>query len=158
MANKLNLKAINKLERHTFIQKTITITIDDKEYEVKIDSAFRQTKIKDMIIKFFTSKNFKDFSELEDEGTKVLYYMFLIVKTMTDLEIPDDITLAQELNLINSLIDLGIWDAIFAEIPEGEMKKINDFLQKFNENLNEAVNQGDFIKSIENMDVGDVSE
>lgn len=153
MANKLNLKTINKAEKHTFTQKTITIPIDGKEYEVKIDTVFRQTKIQEMITKFLTSKNFQDFNVLDD-AIKLSYYMFMILKNMTDLEIPEDITLAQEINLINSLIDLGIWEAIFAEISEDEINKVNKYLKKFNENLGELTKDGkgidELVKSVGN--------
>jgi len=133
--SELNLNVINQANDKQFIIKAVIIPVNGKDYEVEVSQVFRTTKIEKMINGLIKSDNLKQFGDL-DESVKLSYYMFLIIREFTNLDIPNNLKLNEELNLINSLIDLGIFESIMQEIPESEITKINDYLQKFNMNLN----------------------
>ena len=137
--NKLNLKAIESASKK-FTTKTVIIPVDDVEYEVKIQQVFRTTKIEKMVMDFLKSENVKEIEKL-DESVRIAYFMFLIMKEFTDLDIPNNLKFNEQINLINSLIDLGIWEEIFKEIPEEEIAKVNEFMVKFNLNLNKVIEE-----------------
>jgi len=158
--NKLNLKAIESASKK-FTTKTVIIPVNDVEYEVEIQQVFRTTKIEAMIKKLLNSENLTEFNTF-DESVKLSYYFYLIIREFTDLDIPNNLKLNEELNLINSLIDLGIFELIMVEIPESEITKINEFMQKFNMNLNQMLEEtktdevNDENKDIENFAFGNV--
>lgn len=133
--SELNLNVINQANENLFTSKEIEIMVEDKPYSVKIDQNFRTTKIEKMISSLVTSENLKQFGEL-DESVKLSYYMFLIIREFTNLDIPNNISIEKEIILISNLIDLDIFSAILENIPESEIKKVNDYLKKFNMNLN----------------------
>jgi len=133
--SELNLNVINQANENLFTSKEIEIIVGDKPYSVKIDQNFRTTKIEKMINSLVKSENLKQFGEM-DESIKLSYYMFLMIREFSNLDIPSNLSIEEEINLISSLIDLGIFEKIITEIPEDEIMKVNDYLQKFNLNLN----------------------
>jgi hypothetical protein len=135
---KLNMKIIENANKNQFTQKTVSVIVDGNEYDIIIDQQFKTTKIEKMVKNYLNSENREKFNEL-DEGAKIGYIMFLIIREFTDLEIPNNLKFEEEINLINSLIDLGVFEKIAQNIPESEIIKVNEFLQKFNENLNEII-------------------
>jgi len=148
----LNLNVINSANEKQFTTKTIVIPVDGKDYEVEISQVFRTTKIEKMINSLVKSENLSKFSSF-DESIKLSYYMFLIIREFTNLDIPDNLSIEEEINLISNLIDLGIFEAIMKEIPEDQIAKVNDYLQKFNMNLNKVLDEMN-----EGKDVGDVED
>ncbi|MCK9331180.1 MAG: hypothetical protein M0Q94_14990 [Candidatus Cloacimonetes bacterium] len=138
--SELNLNIINQANENSFPTKEIEIIVGDKPYLVVIDTVFKTTKIEKMIKSLVKSENIKKFEEF-DESVKLSYYMYLLIKTFTNLDIPDKLSFEQEINLISSLIDLGIYEKVMAEFSEDEIKKVNDFLHKFNLNLNDAIKE-----------------
>ena len=142
--NKLDFNTIKKTSAKQFTTKKIEILVDDKNYSIAIDQVFRTTKIEKMIMKFVNSENINHFSAC-DESVKLSYYFYLIIKEFTDLEIPDDLKFNEEINLISSLIDLDIFEQIMKEVPKTEIKKVNDFMAKFNVNLNKIINEDDMV-------------
>lgn len=147
--NKLNLKAIESASKK-FTTKTIIIPVEGTDYEVEIDEIFKTTKIEKMVMDFLKSENVKKIEEL-DESIRIAYFMYLIMKTFTSLDIPNNIKFEEEINLINSLIDLRIWEAIMSEIPEEQITKVNEFMVKFNTNLNEILKDNSIIKDLEKV-------
>lgn len=135
---KLNMKIIENANKNQFTQKTVSVIVDGNEYDIIIDQQFKTTKIEKMVKNYLNSENREKFNEL-DEGAKIGYIMFLIIREFTDLDIPNNLKFEEEINLINSLIDLGVFEKIVQNIPESEIVKVNEFLQKFNENLNEII-------------------
>lgn len=135
---KLNMKIIENANKNQFTQKTVSVIVDGNEYDIIIDQNFKTTKIEKMVKNYLNSKNREKFNEL-DEGAKIGYLTLLIIREFTDLDIPNNLKFEEEINLINSLIDLGVFEKIAQNIPESEIIKVNEFLQKFNENLNEII-------------------
>lgn len=138
--SELNLNVINQANEKQFTNKTVIVPVDDKDYEVKIDEIFRTTKIEKMVNNLVKSDNLSKFKDLDD-SVKLSYYMYLIIKEFSNLDIPDNLLIEEEINLVSNLIDLGIFEAIINEIPESEIKKVNEYLQKFNMNLNKVLDE-----------------
>jgi len=140
--NKLDFNTIKKTSAKQFTTKEVEILVDGKNYLIVIDQVFRTTKIEKMIMKFVNSESIKQFNNC-DESVKLSYYFYLIIKEFSDLEIPDNLKFNEEINLISSLIDLGIFEQIMKEIPKAEIKKVNEFMTKFNINLNKIIDEDD---------------
>lgn len=157
--SELNLNVINQANENLFNTKEIEIIVGDKPYSVKIDQNFRTTKIEKMIKSLVKSENLKQFGEM-DESVKLSYYFYLIIKEFSNLDIPDNLSIEEEINLISNLIDLGVFEKIIAEISEDQIMKVNDYLQKFNINLNEELEEinknKDENKDVENFAFGNV--
>lgn len=146
--NKLDFNTIKKANDSVFTTKTLIISVDGKDYEVQIDQVFKTTKIEKMVLNFIQSEDVKEVEKLSD-STRLAFFMYLIIKNFTDLDIPDGLDLAEQLNLINSLIDLGIFEAIMKEISDSEIQKVNDYMNKFNLNLDKVIEE---MKNNENVD------
>jgi len=138
--NKLDLSVIKNASSKQFTTKTVCIPVDGKDYFVEIDTVFKTTKIEKMIMDFLKSENVKKLEEL-DECSKISYFMLMIICNFTSLEIPKDLEFAEQLNLISNLIDLGIFEKLIEQISDDEIKKVNEFMQKFNMNLNKALEE-----------------
>ena len=151
--SELNLNVINQANEEQFTIKKITIPVNGVDYEVEVSQVFRTTKIEKMVTNFLKSGNIKEIEKLND-GSKINYFIFLIIKEFTNLNIPDNLKFTEELNLINNLIDLDIFSAIMAEIPENQIKKVNEFMHKFNMNLDEVIKEKNTknIKNIQSVD------
>jgi len=139
--NKLDLNTIKNASSKQFTTKTVCIPVDGKDYFVEIDTTFKTTKIEKMVMNFLKSEDVKEL-EVLDEGSKISYFMFMIIRNFTDLSIPEDLGFAEQLNLISNLIDLGIFEKLIENIPEDEIKKVNEYMVKFNLNLDKIIEEG----------------
>ena len=126
-----------------FTQKKVFIHINKKDYDVLVDQKFRPTKLNELIVEAIT--NYDKFKEL-DESVKVSYLMFLAIKYFTNLEVAKTDTLEEQIRILNAMLDLEIFDKIVSEFPESELEKINDYMLKFNDRIDEFMKDG---KSIE---------
>jgi len=108
-----------------------------------VDQKFRPTKLNELIVEAIT--NYDKFKEL-DESVKVSYLMFLAIKYFTNLEVAKTDTLEEQIRILNAMLDLEIFDKIVSEFPESELEKINDYMLKFNDRIDEFMKDG---KSIE---------
>lgn len=152
--SELTLNIINQANEEQFPTKEIEIIVGDKPYSVKIDQNFRVTKIEKMIKNLVNSKNIEEFKKY-DQSIQLSYYFYLIIKNFSNLDIPDDLEFEQEINFISSLVDLNIMSTIIENIPEEEIKKINDYLQIVNINLNnelEELKKNKVIEDVENVE------
>ena len=104
---------------------------------------FRPTKLNELIVEAIT--NYDKFKEL-DESIKVSYLMFLAIKTFTNVEIAKTDDFETQIRILNALINLEIFDKILGEFPEIELEKINEYMLKFNDKIDQFINDG---KSIE---------
>jgi hypothetical protein len=142
-ANRLDFNTINKASEKQFVTKTITIQVDGKDYEVTIDQSFKTTKAEKLIDSLTKPEKLQRLQQINEcsDSIKVSYYFYLIIREYTDLDIPNDLTFEQELVLIDGLINLGIYETILSEIPDGEIKKITDLIHKFSVNLQEVTKE-----------------
>jgi len=126
-----------------FVQRKVIITINKKDYEVLVDQIFIPTKLNQLIIESIS--NYDNLKDL-DESVKVSYLMFLAIKTFTNVEIAKTDDFKTQINVLNAMLNLEIFDKIVSEFPESELEKINDYMLKFNSRIDEFMKDG---KSIE---------
>jgi len=126
-----------------FVQRKVIITINKKDYEVLVDQKFRPTKLNELIVEAIT--NYDNFKEL-NESVKVSYLMFLAIKYFTNLEVAKTDTLEDQIRVLNAMLDLEIFDKILGEFAESELEKINEYMLKFNDKIDQFVKDG---KSVE---------
>jgi len=155
--SELNLNVINQANENQFTTKTVIIPVNGKDYEVEIQQVFRTTKIEKMVSSLVKSENLSKFNSF-DESVKLGYYFYLIIREFTNLDIPSNLKLEEEINLIDNLINLDIMSKIMDNIPEDEIKKVNDFLHKFNLNLTEVTKEMNESKDNEDIDETKIDE
>ncbi len=159
--NKLDLSVIKNASSKQFTTKTVCIPVDGKDYFVEIDTTFKTTKIEKMVMTFLKSEDVKELEKL-DESSKISYFMFMIIRNFTSIGIPENLGFAEQLNLINNLIDLGIFEKLAEHISDDEVKKVNEFMQKFNVNLDRVIeemnNEGESEEVIKVIDVVEGNE
>jgi len=140
---KLTSSILLQEQSKLFVQRKVIININKKDYDVLVDQKFRPTKLNELIVEAIT--NYDKFKEL-DESVKVSYLMFLAIKYFTNLEIAKTDTLEDQIRILNAMLDLEIFDKLLSEFPESELEKINDYMLKFNDRIDEFIKDG---KSVE---------
>ena len=141
--NKLTSSILLQEQSKLFVQKKVNIHINNKDYEVLVDQKFLPTKLNALIMESIS--NYDNLKEL-DESVKISYLMLLAIKQFTDIEIAKTDDFEYQIRVLNSLINLEIFDKIVSEFPESELEKINDYMLKFNSKIDEFLKDG---KSIE---------
>ena len=141
--NKLTSSILLQEQSKLFTQKQVTVNINKKDYEVLVDQKFRPTKLNELIVEAIM--NYDKFKEL-DESVKISYLMFLAIKYFTNLEVAKTDTLEEQIRILNAMLDLEIFDKIISEFAESELEKINEYMLKFNDKIDQFMKDG---KSIE---------
>jgi len=126
-----------------FTQKKVFIHINKKDYDVLVDQKFLPTKLNALIMESIS--NYDNLKEL-DESVKISYLMFLAIKTFTDIQIAKTDDFKTQISVLNAMLNLEIFDKIVSEFPESELEKINEYMLKFNDKIDQFINDG---KSIE---------
>jgi len=134
--NKLTSSILLQEQSKLFVQKKVTITINKKDYEVLVDQKFIPTKIQQLIQEGIS--NLDNFNGLDD-SVRTSYFLYLIIKYFSDIEIAKTNDFETQIRIMNSLINLEIFDKILGEFEESELEKVNDYILKFNGNLNELL-------------------
>ena len=132
--NKLNSGVILSAYSKEFTQKKLTLDINGKNYEVLVDEKFKNTKIQAMVLESVT--NFKKLEGYE-ESVKLAYYMFLMVKHFTDIELANTEDFEEQVRVLNAMVDLDIFGKVTSAFPEEEINKVNEFLKKFGDKMKE---------------------
>lgn len=130
MAKKISFKELEKLDKQYNKQKKIEVN----GYEVMIDEKFRPTKIQRLIIEYqekvkYCMDNDIDIEKVDWTG----YFLILLVKYFTDIEIPDEFS--KQLIVLDLLLDNGFLMPIIEAMDEAEIKKISEYMEKLNENI-----------------------
>ena len=89
--------------------------------------------------------NYEKIKEL-DESVKISYLMFLAIKQFTNLDFSKTDDFKTQISILNAMLDLEVFDKIVSEFPESELEKINDYMLKFNDKIDQFMKDG---KSIE---------
>ena len=131
-----------------FLQKQVIITVNKKDYEVLVDQIFIPTKLNALIMESIS--NYDNLKEL-DESVKISYLMFLAIKTFTNVEIAKTDDFQTQIRILNAMLDLEIFDKILGEFPESELEKINDYMLKFNDRIDEFIKDGKSIKYLKEV-------
>ena len=131
-----------------FIQKQVTVTINKKDYEVLVDQKFLPTKIQQLIQEGIS--NLDNFNGLDD-SVRTSYFLYLIIKYFSDIEIAKTNDFETQIRIMNSLINLEIFDKIIGEFPESELEKINEYMLKFNSRIDEFMKDGKGIEYLKKI-------
>ena len=134
--NKLTSSILLQEQSKLFVQKKVTITINKKDYEVLVDQKFIPTKIQQLIQEGIS--NLDNFNGLDD-SVRTSYFFYLIIKYFSDIEIAKTDDFETQIRIMNSMINLEIFDKILGEFEESELEKVNEYILKFNGNLNELL-------------------
>lgn len=143
--NKLNSSVILKEYSKDFVQKSITITIGGKDYEVLVDQKFRVTKIQQMLQEAL--KNLVEFKE-EDLETTITYVTFLMIKYFTDVDVAKVEDFKEQIRVLNAMIDLEIFEKIANAFPESETAKVNKHMMNLSAKINEFLKENKNNKNI----------
>lgn len=141
--NKLNSGAILSQYSKEFTQKSLTLDVGGKNYQVLIDEKFKTSQIQKMILE--SLKNMEKLKDV-DEATKTSYYMLLMIKYFTDTGIPEDFE--EQIRVLSAMIDIDIFGKIIDAFNESEIKRASEFINKFAERLTEMTKEN---KSAEEM-------
>ena len=146
--NKLTSSILLQEQSKLFIQKKVIVTLNKKDYEVLVDQKFLPTKLNALIMESIS--NYDNLKEL-DESVKISYLMFLAIKTFTNVEIAKTDDFQTQIRVLNAMLDLEIFDKILGEFAESELEKINDYMLKFNDRIDEFIKDGKSIKYLKEV-------
>lgn len=129
--NKLTLGKLKTIDSKTYTQKKIKIG----EYDVLIDEQFRPSKISEMITEF-TQK--LDYCREKGYDLKFGEYVFvLLIKYFTDITIPS--SFEEQVQMLKLLVDHELLTPIINAFDENEMKKLNDNINKYKDNVDKLL-------------------
>ena len=134
--NKLTSSILLQEQSKLFLTKKVTVNINKKDYEVLVDQKFLPTKIQQLIQEGIS--NLDNFNGLDD-SVRTSYFFYLIIKYFSDIEIAKTDDFETQIRIMNSMINLEIFDKILGEFEESELEKVNEYILKFNGNLNELL-------------------
>ena len=140
---KLTSSILLQEQSKLFVQRKVIININKKDYDVLVDQVFLPTKLNKLIME--SVSNYEKIKEL-DESVKISYLMFLAIKQFTNLDFSKTDDFKTQISILNAMLDLEIFDKIVSEFPESELEKINEYMLKFNDRIDEFLKDG---KSIE---------
>lgn len=156
----LTSTALKKENKALDEKREFPIVINEKEYKLTHDIKFRKTKqasLLDDVIAFFAEGIKRP--EILELATP--YTALMILKYFTSLDVSDDI--GEALDTLDVLVDLEILDKIIAELPEEEVIKIYQLLDKTVKNMNETLEEAEkdakeLATKIENNEIKDMIE
>jgi len=154
----LTASALKKENKVLDDKREFEVEINGTKYKLTHDITFRKTKqvsLLDDVIAFF-SEGIKR-PELLELATP--YSALMILKYFTSLDISDDIS--EALDTLDVLIDLEIIDKIIGELPEDEIIKIYQLVDKTVQNMNETLEESEreakeLASKVENNEIKDM--
>jgi hypothetical protein len=149
--NKLTAGIIKNTYSKEFTQKKIILNIADKDYEVLIDEKFKTSKLQSMLLE--AMQNISKLKEYDDAVT-TSYYMFLMIKYFTDIDLAQTEDFAEQINILNAMIDLEIFEKVLNSFPESEFERTNQFIRRFADRLTELTKDTKNLEEIKNI-IGD---
>lgn len=136
----LTSSALKKENKALDGKREFEVEINGAKYKLTHDITFRKTKqanLMDDVIAFF-SEGMKR-PEILELATP--YTALMIIKYFTSLDISDDIS--EALETLDVLVDLEILEKIIVELPEDEITKIYQLLDKTVKNMNETLEEAE---------------
>lgn len=140
---KLNASNILSISKHEFsFHKIIVTTPDNQEFEVQIQEKLNDTAIMNLISDLVERSNYC--TENNIEFNEILNTYFLLIKYFTDIKFNTYKSIEKqythELEIVNCLFDLGLFDQIISRFDKGTMEKIQDSLEKYSKQLKAVSN------------------
>jgi len=133
MAKKLNTSNILSIAKQEFSFRKIIVTTPDKqEFEVQIQEKLNNTTIMNLISDLVERSNYCTNNNIE--FNEVLHTYILLIRYFTDIKFNTyksiKKNLSQDIQIINGLIDLGLFDQIMNHFDIDTMNKIQEALNK----------------------------
>lgn len=150
MAKKINQRNIKNVVKEIDKWETVPITLandEEYEYKVKVDSLL-PSQIEEfrtnlgIVFRDYTErilKEQKDGGSQESVSTNVVDTLItgIIIKSLTDLEIPLDAEKMQD--TLMTLLDINALNHIIARLDEGLVEELSDVGVRYMEDLNKAM-------------------
>lgn len=154
----LTTAVLKKEDKALNNKRDFSIKIGENEYKMSHDITFRKTKqasLLDDVISFFAEGVKR--AEILELATP--YTTMLILKYFSSLDVPDEVD--EALALLEVLVDLEILDKIANELPEDEITKIYELLDKTVKNMSETITEAEkeakeIANKIENNELKDM--
>jgi hypothetical protein len=120
MAKKLTASALKSSAAKKFTKKKVILDINGNNYKVLVDTYIKPTDLEKL---FEELKNNAPLIEAADPTFDISNYTnFLLVKYMTDLDVPAE--LDKQLELFYHLVNLQVMDKILENIDADELTKL----------------------------------
>ena len=134
MGKKLNTVNISK-EHSKFNEKFVAHILDGK-YDVEIHKHFKTTDIQKLLIDYQELLEQLRKQHIDIDTIQAMSYLFptLLIKYFTNVDIPLDIS--KMLIVIEKLVDIGAYEEILNNLPQDEVKKASEIIEKSVENSN----------------------
>ena len=148
---KLTLAELNKQNKKLNEKDEFSILIGEERYVISHDVHFRNSKIMavidDVVAYFNESRNKVELLDLA-----LPYINLLIIKHFTSLEVSDDID--EAIDLLNVLGDLEVFGDIISALPENEVVRTFDMIEKvinnYKDNLEDTARESqEILKQLE---------
>lgn len=146
--NKLSASIIKNAYSKEFTQKKVILNICDKDYEVLIDEKFKTSKLQAMMLEAL--QNIGKLKEYGD-GVTTSYYMFLMIKYFTDIDLAKTEDFAEQINILNAMIDLEIFEKVLNSFPESEFERTNKFIKEAAERITKLTEDKKSLEEIKDI-------
>lgn len=106
---------------------------NDKTYEIKVANKFKETDIMKIVDGLLERS---EMCKKENIKFNVLLSLYgLLIRTFTDIEFSKYPNLKKEylveINVLESLIDLGVYEQLISSFDKNEIKKVEDIFSKY---------------------------
>ena len=143
MSKKLKSNDILNIAKKEFAYKQIIVKVaDGREFEIQVQEKLNDTTIMDLISDLversdYCTKNNIEFNE-------VLHTYVLLIKYFTDIKFNTyksiEKQLSYDIQVINAIIDLGLFKQIISHFDKETMEKIQDSMEIYAKQLNQVSN------------------
>lgn len=147
MSKKLNIASINKLVENSKKVEKVVIKIDEVDYEFNIKKNLLNSDIKEfkrLFLEFpfayMQTDAYTTLSEFEQGAVLENYVIGLTIKTLTDLDMPDDIDGIAK--VLENLSDMNIINQIMESIDESLLDELNEAVSDMLNNLQSLSEDG----------------
>lgn len=106
---------------------------NDKTYEIKVSNKFKETDIMKIVDGLLERS---EMCKKENIKFNILLSLYgLLIRTFTDIEFSKYPNLKKEylveINVLESLIDLGVYEQLISSFDKNEIKKVEDIFSKY---------------------------
>ena len=134
---------IINLSNKSFTKKEVTVYCQDVAYTVVIDNQFRETVIMELIDEFMKRSDYCAKHNLKFDIMQNMY--ILMIKHFTDIKFntykSTEKQYSHDLDVVKSLIDLGLFKQIIEAFDPKEVEKIGVVLERCKTNVKVIANR-----------------
>lgn len=131
-SNKLSPSIIKQAHDKTFTQRKVTVVIDNKNYEILLDSKFTVDKIKNYLMGL--TQMYQQLFEVNQILDIPVYTTFLLLKEFTDLDLSGLDSFEEAVRVVKYLDDMDALAPIINSFDQKEANRINQYVKLAQEN------------------------